>query len=318
LTDKDVADVSRKLNMVWNMFDFFTLYADVDKWEWDGVCEDPYDTLENTLDQWIVSRLHQLIEEVDTHMQRYDVPNAAKPILPFIDDASNWYVRRSRKRFWKSEDDSDKNDAYRTLHYVLVRLAYVMAPFTPFLAEELYRKLTGDESVHLQDWPEVGHVNELLIQDMASARTYITDGLALRAKAGIKVRQPLASASVPTLPELYQEIIAEELNVKRIVSGTSVELDMKITPELKREGLMREVVRQVQSARKAAGLQVDDHIALTLETEDKLLRSAIHEHEAVIKQETLSDHLTQNGPGDYHTEVKVEGIALTIQLTPVS
>src|SRR5690606_17190438 len=107
----------------------------------------------NPLDIWIVSRLHQLVAEVEEHMDEYNIPDALSPILPFLDDASNWYVRRSRRRFWKSEDDSDKNDAYRTLHYVLVRLSYLLAPFTPFLAEELYHNLTGDEeSVHLKDW----------------------------------------------------------------------------------------------------------------------------------------------------------------------
>src|SRR6185312_16281031 len=157
LQDKDVADVSRKLAMIWNMYDFFTLYADVDRWD-SGLAKgelpaDPTAELENPLDLWIISRLHQLSQEVDAHMQRYDLPNALKPVLPFIDDASNWYVRRSRKRFWKTDNDADKAQAYRTLHYVLVRLSVVLAPFTPFLAEELFQKLTGGESVHLLDWP---------------------------------------------------------------------------------------------------------------------------------------------------------------------
>ena len=112
LQDKDVADVARKLNMVWNMYDFFTLYADVDGWD-SGLDKgelpaDPTADLTSPLDSWIVSRVHQLTAEVDGHMQRYDLPNALKPILPFLDDASNWYVRRSRKRFWKSDNDADK------------------------------------------------------------------------------------------------------------------------------------------------------------------------------------------------------------------
>ncbi|HEY8993037.1 MAG TPA: isoleucine--tRNA ligase, partial [Candidatus Microsaccharimonas sp.] len=147
LKDKEVGDVARKLSMVWNMYDFFTLYAEVDGWEFNGPLEDPSETLTNPLDQWIVSRLHQLIEDVEKNMDGYDIPNAVKPILPFIDDASNWFVRRSRRRFWKSEDDTDKNNAYRTLHYVLVRLSQVLAPFVPFLSEELFRNLTGEESV---------------------------------------------------------------------------------------------------------------------------------------------------------------------------
>ena len=152
LHDKSVGDVARKLAMIWNMYDFFTMYAEVDGWEFDGELKDPLSELTNPLDIWIISRLHQLVAEVERHMDTYNIPDALSPILPFLDDASNWYVRRSRRRFWKSEDDGDKNDAYRTLHYVLVRLSYILAPFTPFLAEELYHNLTGDdESIHLNE-----------------------------------------------------------------------------------------------------------------------------------------------------------------------
>src|SRR6185437_13378344 len=114
-----------------------------------------------------------------------------KPVLLFIDDASNWYVRRSRRRFWKSGNDTDKKDAYRTLHYVLVHLSMVLAPFVPFLAEELYQKLTGGESVHLLDWPKAGRVDDLALERMAYVRNVINEGLSQRAAGGIKVRQPL-------------------------------------------------------------------------------------------------------------------------------
>jgi isoleucyl-tRNA synthetase len=315
LTDKDVGDVARKLSMVWNMYDFFTLYADVDGWGWEGKLDDPSEGLSNVLDKWIVSRVHQLTKEVDMHMQQYDIPNALEPVLPFLDDASNWYVRRSRKRFWKSEDSGDKRDAYKTLHYVLVQLAQVLAPFTPFLSEELYQKLTGGESVHLLDWPEVGHINELLLGEMERARGYISDGLAMRANAGIKVRQPLASVTVPELPEIYKDIIAEELNVKEVKSGAELALDTNLTAELNREGLMREIIRQVQNSRKAAGLQVDDRIALVLHSSDKELQAAVHEHADTIKQETLANHLTQEGAGSYESTVKIESAELTIKLS---
>lgn len=318
LTDKDVADVARKISMVWNMYDFFTLYADVDGWEWDGAHKDPSNELTNVLDQWIVSRVHQLTQEVDEHMQRYDIPNALEPILPFLDDASNWYVRRSRKRFWKSDNDTDKNDAYKTLHYVLVRLSMVLAPFTPFLAEELYQKLTGGESVHLLDWPEVGSINETLVDEMQRARGYISDGLAKRAEAGIKVRQPLAEVTVPELPDVYRDIITEELNVKDVKWGSELVLDTELTDELKREGMMREVVRQVQNARKAAGLQVDDRISLVLQTENEELRTSINTHADVIKQETLANEITQEGDGTYEVNVVVEGSELNIRLAKLS
>lgn len=335
LQNKDVSDVARKLSMVWNMYDFFTLYADVDGWEaklnHQKLPTDPAQEVTNPLDQWIISRVHQLGQEVDKHMQAYDLPNALKPILPFIDDASNWYVRRSRKRFWKSDNDSDKNNAYRTLHYVLVQLSLIMAPFTPFLAEELYRKLTGGESVHLLDWPETGHINELVVKDMANTREAITIGLAKRAEAGIKVRQPLASATIKNVFTIGEEaslddfydIIKEELNVKAVKTtagdgsdAVQVELDTKVTTELKKEGLMREIVRNVQQARKQAGLQVDDRITLALQSPDKALQAVLDDKALMdtIKAETLASSLATKVEDGFHADVKVEGANLQISL----
>jgi isoleucyl-tRNA synthetase len=320
LQDKEVGDVARKLSMIWNMYDFFTMYAEVDGWEFNGDLSDPTDSLENSLDQWIVSRVHQLTVEVEKHMDSYDIPNAVKPILPFIEDASNWYVRRSRRRFWKSGDDADKNNAYRTLHYVLVQLSYVLAPFTPFLAEELYQKLTGGESVHLLDWPVTGHVNELVVQDMETVRDYVNAGLSIRAKERMKVRQPLASVTVPQSGEFvdFEDILTEELNVKTVIvkPGSDVALDLVITPDLRREGLMREVIRHVQNARKNAGLNVDDHISLSLSTESDELLKAIHEHGVVIAAETLADTVT-TASYSYEAVVKVEGAEMTVSLQKV-
>jgi len=332
LTDKDVADVSRKLSMVWNMYDFFTLYADVDGWEWDGSYDDPTDRLNNPLDQWIVSRVHQLTQEVEKHMDSYDLPNAMKPILPFIEDASNWYVRRSRRRFWKSEDDTDKQNAYRTLHYVLVQLAHVMAPFTPFLAEELYQKLTSGESVHLRNWPATGHVNEVVLQHMADIRKGIEQGLAQRAIHQLKVRQPLRRVKIWITSEVadaehpfYEQVVAEELNVKEVEFGVTpslhspgnahlTELDTTVTPVLKREGMMREVVRNVQSGRKAAGLNVDDRIRLSLSTTDDELRKAIEEHHDLIKAETLATELVFDQTFAHGTACAVDSAPITVSL----
>lgn len=326
LQDKEVADVARKLSMVWNMYDFFTLYAEVDDWEYDGVSKDPSTSVSNPLDVWILSRLHQLIGEVDTHMAVYDIPNAVSPLLLFIEDASNWYVRRSRKRFWKSGNDTDKNDAYKTLHYVLVRLSMVLAPFTPFLAEELYQKLTGGESVHLLDWPVTGHIDELVVEAMSFVQKVVNDGLSQRAKAGIKVRQPLPSIAVAGSPEAlaerrdeFETMIIDELNVKEVnwlpKAGFSAELSLEISTELKREGLMRDIVRFVQSSRKEAGLNVDDHIILQLESSDEETVKTIKEHQKTIESETLAT-LQQTVPGNsYETEVTIEGNVLQIRLT---
>ena len=349
LHDKDVGDVARKLSMIWNMYDFFTMYAEVDGWEFDGELKDPLGELTNPLDIWIVSRLHQLVAEVERHMDTYNIPDALSPILPFLDDASNWYVRRSRRRFWKSEDDGDKNDAYRTLHYVLVRLSYILAPFTPFLAEELYHNLTGDnESIHLKDWFPAGEVNSVVVEKMEMTRRVISMGMMQRMQEDeygkIKIRQPLPYVELSSsikLDKEYEDMIKEELNVKEIkpiegkienpvengyhiilttewnvavrLSQTQLlmRLNKTITPELKREGLMREVIRHVQSARKKADLQVDDRITLQLTTHDEQLRQAIDEYAEVIAAETLATF----GQSDaYSTTVAIEGAELQITL----
>jgi isoleucyl-tRNA synthetase len=317
LQDKEVGDVARKLSMIWNMYDFFTMYAEVDGWEYDGNLKDPADECTNPLDIWIISRLHQLVAEVEKHMDGYNIPDAMAPILPFLEDASNWYVRRSRRRFWKSEDDADKQQAYRTLHYLLVRLSYVLAPFTPFLAEELYRKLTGGESVHLQDWLPAGHVNEMIIDEMAEVREYVNQALSIRAQNGVKVRQPLASLSIPKMGKFvdYADVLTEEVNVKKVQLGSTLELDLTLTPALKQEGMMREVVRNVQSARKKAGLNIEDRIELSLETESKDLEKAINVHEDTIHAETLTEgQLTDTDDSAHNEEVTVEGYKLRISL----
>ena len=333
LADKDVMDVARKLGMIWNMYDFFTMYAEVDGWEFNGDISDPLHDLTNPLDIWIVSRLHQLITEVERGLNNYNLQDATKPILPFLDDASNWYVRRSRRRFWKSEDDGDKNDAYRTLHYVLVRLSYMLAPFTPFLAEELYHNLTGDnESIHLKDWLPAGEIDNSMLRDMNALRTAVNDGLSKRASEGIKVRQPLASVklintiSQDTPAEVAQfliDIAKDELNVKSVEIVTdsesesaqpSVVYDLTITPELKREGLMREIVRHVQSARKQAGLQIDDRIVLSISSDDSEISQAIDAFADVIKSETLAVELNSAVDESEKYDAKIEGKLAEISL----
>ena len=333
LADKDVMDVARKLGMIWNMYDFFTMYAEVDGWEFNGDISDPLHDLTNPLDIWIVSRLHQLITEVERGLNNYNLQDATKPILPFLDDASNWYVRRSRRRFWKTEDDGDKNDAYRTLHYVLVRLSYMLAPFTPFLAEELYHNLTGDnESIHLKDWLPAGEIDNSMLRDMNALRTAVNDGLSKRASEGIKVRQPLASVklintiSQDTSAEVAQfliDIAKDELNVKSVETVTdpesesaqpSVVYDLTITPELKREGLMREIVRHVQSARKQAGLQIDDRIVLSISSDDSEISQAIDAFADVIKSETLAVELNSVVNESEKYDAKIEGKLVEISL----
>ncbi len=319
LHDKDVGDVARKISMIWNMYDFFTMYAEVDGWEYAKYPENILNELENPLDIWIVSRLHQLIEIVEKNMDEYNIPDAMNPILPFLDDASNWFVRRSRRRFWKSEDDGDKDSAYKTLHYVLLRLSYLMAPFTPFLAEELYHNLTGDnESIHLKDWIGAGDVDYQMIEDMSELRRYINEALAIRAKNGIKIRQPLSSVKIPK-PESddfgwWNDILTEELNVKSVIWGQdSVDFDFEMTEDLIDEGSMREIVRHIQAARKKAGLNVDDRIILNISTESEALGRALNKFMTQIKNETLTESLSDKKL-EFTSTAKVNNEEIVISL----
>lgn len=317
LIDKDVSDTARKLTMIWNVYDFFTMYAEVDGWEFKGDKLKAPAKLENPLDAWIVARLYQLRDEITDGMEKYNLPAATGGILPFVDDLSNWFVRRSRRRFWKSESGSDKAEAYETLHFVLSYLALILAPFTPFLAEELWQNMMGGESVHLQDWPKAGKIDEAAITKMADCRAIITEGLALRMERNdefgqIKVRQPLASLKYggDKLDEFYEQIIAEEVNVKSVAHGKKLELDKKLTNELREEGFVRELIRFVQSARKKAGLNVDDRIKLSVSCE------VPEAHVETLKNEVLAVELTKENYA-YDEIVKIDGENVTISLEKV-
>ena len=320
LIDKDVSDVARKLSMIWNVYDFFTMYASVDGFDSNQAIS--VSKLENPLDIWLVSKVYVLRNQITAGMEEYNIPGALSEVLAFIDDLSNWFVRRSRRRFWKSEDDNDKIAAYSTLYYVLVYLAKILAPFTPFLAEELYQKMTGAgvdssmvESVHLLDWPEAGEINLEVLDKMARTREIITEGLALRMQRSetedqIKVRQPLAKFVYKgeSLGEFYEKIIAEEVNVKTVENGDETWLDKTLTPELLAEGFVRELIRFVQAARKKAGLEVDDRIKLSLNIEVE------PEWQETLKNEVLAVELVKDGNFAYDEIVKVNGENVTISL----
>ena len=324
LIDKDVSDVARKLSMIWNVYDFFTMYAEVDGFDSEQAMA--VSEFVNPLDIWLVSRVHQVRNQITEGMEAYNIPAALSSVLEFIDDMSNWFVRRSRRRFWKSEDDQDKLEAYSTLYYVLIYLAKILAPFTPFLAEELYQKMTGagvvnseiPESVHLLDWPEAGVIDEAVLTQMAKTREIITAGLAERMKkteteAQIKVRQPLAKLvyAGEKLDDFYEQIIMEEVNVKSVEHGEALALDKTLTPELLEEGKIRELIRFVQAARKKAGLNVDDRIKLMVSME------VPETYREMLMNEVLAEELVQEGNFGYDEIVKVHGEAVTISLEKI-
>ena len=324
LIDKDVSDVARKLSMIWNVYDFFTMYAEVDGFDSDQAMA--VSEFVNPLDIWLVSRVHQVRNQITEGMEAYNIPAALSSVLEFIDDMSNWFVRRSRRRFWKSEDDHDKLEAYSALYYVLIYLAKIMAPFTPFLAEELYQKMTGagvvnseiSESVHLLDWPEAGLIDEAVLTQMAKTREIITAGLAERMKkteteAQIKVRQPLAKLvyAGEKLDDFYEQIIMEEVNVKSVEHGEALVLDKTLTPELLEEGKIRELIRFVQAARKKAGLNVDDRIKLMVSME------VPETYREMLMNEVLAEELVKEGNFAYDEIVKVQGENIAISLEKI-
>jgi isoleucyl-tRNA synthetase len=212
---------------LWNVYSFFVTYANLDGWTPDPKVKPEY----TPLDKWLLSSLNALIRDVTDAMENYDVLGCTRPVENFVNTLSKWYLRRSRRRFWKSESDSDKNAAYAALYETLVKITYLLAPTMPFISEELYQNLVraidkdSPESVHMAAWPErdQGLIDEDLNRDMALVMRLTSLGHAARNKAEIKVRQPLSevafsvgSAQEARIVEAYAEIMAEELNVKQV------------------------------------------------------------------------------------------------------
>ncbi len=317
LLDKDVSDINRKLAMIWNVYDFFVTYAEVDNIDSSDLETAP--NSENPLDRWIISRVCQLRDEITEGMEEYNIPKALAGVLPFLDDLSNWYVRRSRRRFSKSSDEADKLAAYATLYKVLIYLAKILAPFTPFLSEELYQNLTGSgTSVHLLDWPKSGDIDTDIIEKMAETRAIITEGLALRMQKSetepqVKVRQPLSRFTYKgeKLGDFYEQIIAEEVNVKSVTHGEDFRLNKTITEDLAREGRARDLIRAIQSARKSAGLAMDDHIRLSLSID------LPEGFEDLVKSEVLADSFEKNANFSHDELAKLSGETITISLKKI-
>jgi len=322
---------------LWNTYSFFTLYANIDCFVPQPLTADSDQPKAFTeLDNWISSELNRLVSEVSKLMDSYNPTSATRRIEGFIDNLSNWYVRRNRRRFWKSENDADKLAAYTTLHQCLVTLSQLLAPFVPFIAEELYQNLfrsvnpEARESVHLTDFPiaDETKIKDKLNNDVELAMKISSLGRAARAKAGIKVRQPLDKALVgvetegekKALKNLATEVM-EEINVKQLVvlseakgreefpsnmpdySVTNdarywVAISTELTPELIAEGVSRELVRHLQNMRRNAKFDITDHIITYYQTKEPLIKQVINTFADYIKQETLSQELIDGLPPD--------------------
>lgn len=296
-----VADGTRRRFhlMLWNIYNFFVTYANIDRWE--RKPENLSSLSQNILDRWIVSRLNELVKTVTESLAKYDAYTASHAIEDFVSDLSTWYVRRSRSRIGPTaENGEDKAACYQTLYETLVILSKVIAPFTPFLAEEMYKNLTAKESVHLTDWPGVNEslVDENLEKEMREARRVVEMAHARRKEAEIKVRQPLNSLATITpvnLPTGIRDLIKDEVNVKSLDVKVSdalkvgdlpqVTLDTEITPALKAEGDARDLVRQIQDLRKKSGCRLDEKIVIFAPFWPK-------DFEDYIKEETLAEKIT--------------------------
>ena len=260
----------------------------------------------NILDRWILARLNELNLAVTTAADRYELDRATRPIMDFVDDLSTWYLRRSRDRF-KSDDLKDKTQAIETTRFILEELAKLIAPAMPFYAEELYQKVksfAGKESVHLADWPAVNKISDFeqkIIADMVEVRKIVTLGLEARSKANIKVRQPLSKLKVKSeklkVDDLkpYFDLIRDEINVKEVITDNTltevVELDVNITPELKEEGLVRELARAIQDLRKQGKLSPSDKVNLKIKTTAEG-QDLVRKFELEIKKITLLKNIS--------------------------
>ena len=405
---KNVQETQRGfLSTLWNVYSFYVLYAEIDQFN-------PLNykdfKIENIMDKWIISKLNTLVKEVDDKLAHYDITGAALQIEGFTDELSNWYVRRNRERFWSENLTDDKIGAYVTLYKVLTTLIKVAAPFVPFMTDEIYQNLVvgldknAPESVHLCLWPEVDEkaINKELEKEMDLAYKIVKLGRSARNSANIKNRQPLLEMliSIDTLPKYYEDIVKEELNVKKVELGaemskyvdfeikpnlpvlgkeygklipkikaklaqmnqmdlatkvkngkseyieiddTQIELtsenllvtmqgkegfvfsgegeigvilETKITPELKKEGYVREVLSKVQNMRKDKGFEVLDKINLYVAGSEEL-ESVIKENEELIKHDTLAKKVVYHEERDNYTATNINGQNLDIDIEKV-
>lgn len=285
-SEKLVADIASKIiGRLYNVVAFYELYRDKD-------LEIGTFEINHALDQWILSRMNEVVAQVAKGMELYDMAEATRPLDLFVDDLSTWYLRRSRDRL----KDGDK-EAKQTLYVVLKTISKILAPFAPFTAEDVWQKLKNEKdemSVHLATWPEAGKTNEEVVKNMQLVRDICTAGNAERKKLNIPVRQPLLKITTKQkVEETYAQLIQDELNVKEVVTNselsTEVELDTNITPELKKEGDYRELVRAVQDLRKKMELTPSDRVSLAISKEgEELLKDFMQDFQKTVQADSVS------------------------------
>lgn len=267
----------------------------------------------NILDQWIVALLNKTRNEMTNYLDSYELDKATKLIGDFIEDLSTWYIRRSRDRF-KNNDQ----EALGTTYYVLLEFSKLIAPFIPFLAEDLYKKLNGPkESVHLESWPSSAKASEgeaRLLDQMKEVRRIVSIGLELRNQVSIKVRQPLSRFEIREdsfdigEEEGLLELIKDELNVKEVIFDANIsedaKLDTEITEKLKKEGIAREIIRTIQDLRKEKGLQPGEKIEVSIRSSSDI-HHIVKEFEEMISKVTFVTNFLFEETNDKDFEIKI-------------
>lgn len=279
------------------------------------------DKSKNILDKWLISKLNKLIVDVSKEMDHYQLAKAVRPVGDFVDEFSTWWLRRSRDRF-KSGDEQDKIQALETFKFILLEMSKVMAPFTPFLAESVYKEVGGQlESVHLEKWSKGGKIDDKIIEQMSSVRRIVEMGLAMRAEKGVKIRQPLSKLKVIgyDLPAELAELIADEVNVKTVEfekgSEIKVELDIELTEELKLEGLLRELIRTINSIRKDNGLTIGDQIKVFWSSDSSMMKQVLtaDQFSTELKNSTITTELINQDSGGKDFNLNGEAVKLAVE-----
>jgi len=310
---KDVQSLYRRFfDTLYNAKNFFITYAD-EKFK-------PKKDFKskNLLDRWIISQLHDLNLQLIKKLDNYDIIGAARLFDDFVDNLSNWYIRRSRKRF-HPEKSEEREEAYQTLYHVILELSKLLAPFCPFTSEKIYQELNNGEtgSVHLLDYPKPDNslINQALENKMEKIREIIALALAERAKAGIKVRQPLKKLEIKggKLEREFIDLIKDEINVKEVFFNknleTEIKLNIEITDELKEEGMIREVIRCIQDMRKKIGLKPKDKILVQYSSSQEINRILTKNKEFILAEARVKDLLLKEkleDSFDIEKELKVE------------
>jgi len=271
----NIADeVRRRFHLkLWNVYNFFVTYANLDGWRPSrNVKSQKSNAKLSILDKWITIRLNQTTQTVAEALDKFDAATSSAEIEKFVDDLSLWYVRRSRNRVGPAaESETDRSAFYSTLYFVLCTLSKLLAPFTPFMADLIYMNLTGEESVHLSDWPEpaekLNAKSEELVREMQRAREIVEKAHSIRKENNLSVKQPLASFSSVQKPimKTLEYLIKAEINIKNIIWNAKLDkLDIKITPELKEEAEVRDLVRKIQEERKNMSLNLTQTVSVRI------------------------------------------------------